>query len=100
MPPPTGIPAGFELDPGRPNPSSDGTVIGFTLPVAADVHLELFDVQGRSVRRLLDGRVEAGPRRITWDLRDAAGHRVAPGIYIYRMSAAGWVGRSKLVVLP
>ena len=45
------------------------------------VRLDLFDVQGRLVRRL----EHAPGARFTWDGRDTRGVRVASGVYYWRL---------------
>ena len=44
---------------------------------------------GRRVTRLVDGQLPAGHHTTTWDGRDAAGTRVAAGVYLYRLTAGG-----------
>ena len=48
---PTGA-AGLQLLQNRPNPFTDGTVIGFVLPDACDAQLRVFDATGRELWRL------------------------------------------------
>jgi flagellar hook assembly protein FlgD len=76
-----------------PNPFRTGAAIAFALPAAGDVDLAVFDLSGRLVRTLHDGRLDAGTHRIEWDGRDAGGHAAAGGIYFVRLkSAAGEAG--------
>jgi flagellar hook assembly protein FlgD len=49
------------------------------------VSLELFTVDGRSVARLVDGRLAAGQHALAWDGRDASGRAVTAGIYFARL---------------
>lgn len=68
-----------------PNPSSGPTSFRFALPTAAAVSLEVFDVRGRRVRTVVDGRLPAGVREITWDGADHGGRRVAHGQYLAKL---------------
>jgi len=68
-----------------PNPFRDETVIRFAAPAAGDVAVDVFDVQGRRVRRVLDGPVATGAQQVAWDGRDEQGQRVSPGIYFGRV---------------
>lgn len=97
--PQVSVPLRFALLPAAPNPTRGTVRLGFDLPVRASVRLELFDAQGRRVRRL-EGAYEAGRQAFEWDLRHANGPRVAPGIYKYRLTAGRFRAQSKLVVLP
>jgi hypothetical protein len=49
----------------------------------------VYDVAGRRVRKLTDGRSLQERGEVTWDCRDEAGHSVATGIYFARMTGAG-----------
>jgi hypothetical protein len=72
----------------RPNPFNSVTSIRYDLPEAAHVDLEVFDVSGRLVRRLIDHRLtEPGRYTTVWNGRNDEGLRVAPGIYFMRLAA-------------
>ena len=79
------------LAPSQPNPFRGTTTLAFGLPRAASVGLAVFDIQGRMVRRLLEGPARAGWTRVTWDGRDDAGSALAPGAYVIRLLADGQV---------
>lgn len=97
--PPTDPPVSFKLYQNVPNPFSNTTQIAFDLPIGSDVSLEIYDMQGRVVRRL-GGRHVAGRHILQWDLRDARGRTVAPGIYAYRLRADRFEAQRKMVVIP
>lgn len=90
------MPLRFALHQSRPNPSRGGALIPFELPRAATVRLELFDLQGRQVHRVVTS-LEAG--RHEWVVRPG-GAQLAPGVYTYRLTADGQRAERKLVVLP
>jgi hypothetical protein len=64
-----------------PNPFNPRTEIRFDLPRAGRVVVDVFDVAGRHVRRLLDDVRTADTHRAVWNGRDADGHGVASGVY-------------------
>jgi FtsP/CotA-like multicopper oxidase with cupredoxin domain len=72
-----------------PNPSVNGTRIGFTLPEAMDVALAVYDIAGREVARLASGPWPAGEHSVAWSGTDAIGRALPPGAYIYRLEAGG-----------
>ncbi len=72
-----------------PNPFAEELSVRFGLTRAGQVALAIYDVQGRRVRRLLEGHEAAGERALTWDGRDDGGLPVASGIYLVRLSAEG-----------
>lgn len=57
------------------------------LDAAADVRLDVFDLQGRHVRNLAARRFPAGASLVDWDRRDRAGLAVRPGVYFARLVA-------------
>jgi hypothetical protein len=92
-------PAAFALQ-NHPNPFTRATTIRFDLPVATSVRLEVFDLHGRRLTVLADGSYPAGTHSLHWDGLDAAKNRVKPGIYLYRLRAAGTEVRRRMIVLP
>ncbi len=88
------------LDQNRPNPFNPSTTISFTLPGECAVRLEVYDVSGRLVARLLDGkRLGAGAHNVEWNGRDASGRSAASGIYVYRLTAGRETISRKMVLL-
>lgn len=69
---------------------------------AAGVALEaaIVDVAGRVVRTFDRETVVGGVGTVRWDLRDARGRRVSPGVYFLSVRAAGASRTTRLVVAP
>jgi len=86
--------------PPRPNPLHSGTEFAFTLPARADVALEVFDLSGRRVARVLDGTAEAGEHRVPWDARDDRGIRLGAGLYFAHFRTAGLDAVRRIAILP
>jgi 1,4-alpha-glucan branching enzyme len=93
-------PAALRIDRVWPNPARGPLRVGFTLPRAGDAELAVFDPQGRRVATLLRGALPAGTREVTWDGRDAAGARAAPGVYLVRLRAATGAVTRRVALLP
>jgi len=81
-----------------PNPFTEKATIRFDLRKDALVEVRIFDVNGRSVRQLYDGRLTAGAHALTWDRRDENGRRVSSGVYLVRIGAGGQGATRKLQV--
>jgi hypothetical protein len=94
------VPVRFALKQNQPNPFHRTTVVRFELPVGQLVQLEIFDSQGRRVRRLANSYLPAGYQALQWDQRDDSNRLVNPGIYFYRLHSQVFVGRKMMVVLP
>lgn len=71
----------------HPNPFFPTTTIPFRLAQEAKVRIDVWDLNGRLVRQLVDGRIPAGDHQALWDGRDAQGRALANGTYFYRMLA-------------
>ncbi|HET9233159.1 MAG TPA: FG-GAP-like repeat-containing protein, partial [Candidatus Eisenbacteria bacterium] len=82
-----------------PNPVRGATRFEFTLPRDTRVRLRLFGLDGREVATLLDDMQPAGTHSIAWSGVDRAGRRVASGIYLVRLEAAGSLRTHKIVLL-
>ena len=67
-----------------PNPFSRSAAIAFDLARAGRVQLDVYSVDGRRVRGLVDGLRDAGQYSVAWDGRDRDGHPVAAGLYYVR----------------
>ena len=93
-------PAGPVLLPNVPNPFNPSTTIHYRLSAAGPVALNIHDLSGRRVRRLLDGRIEAaGEHAILWDGRDASGRPLASGVYFARLAVGEQVILRKMTLL-
>lgn len=55
---------------------------------AAPLTVRVFDLAGRRVRTLFAGEQGGGSFAVAWDGTDAAGRRVPPGIYLFRVHLA------------
>lgn len=85
----TELPVVSTLHPNYPNPFNPMTTISFDLAVAGPVRIDIYGIDGRRVRSLVDGRYSAGRHAEVWDGRDAGGRTVASGTYLYIMEAPG-----------
>ncbi len=81
--PAAGLPKAYALDQAFPNPFNPSTTIRYQLPVGSYVRLTVYDVLGRVVTRLVDGREEAGYKQYEWNAGE-----LASGVYIYRLEAS------------
>ncbi len=85
-----GLPTVLALRGNVPNPFNPLTHVRFDLPHPARVQLDIYDVAGRRVRRLVAGEAyPAGRHEAVWNGRDDAGQSVAAGVYISRLQADG-----------
>jgi len=74
------VPQSFTLSQNYPNPFNPTTSIQFELPVAGEISLKVYDLLGREVMNLADGRWSAG----THEVKINAGG-LPTGFYMYRL---------------
>ncbi|MBL0061654.1 MAG: T9SS type A sorting domain-containing protein [bacterium] len=88
------LPLEFALNPAYPNPFNPTTSISYSLPEAAQVLLQVFDVNGREVATLVNGTMNAGTHSVTFDAAN-----LSSGIYFTRMNAGSFSASQKLVLM-
>jgi len=87
-------PDGFVLGENYPNPFNPSTRIPFVLSESGEVVLTVFDVLGREVAVLVEGRLVAGSHAATF-----AADGLPSGVYVARLETAGQVqSRTMLLV--
>ena len=89
------VPDEVKLRPNYPNPFRRTTTIEYSLPSAQDVRLVIYDVLGRRVETIVDGRKEAGFHTLQWD----GGRSLASGMYFARLVAGSTTKTERLVII-
>lgn len=82
-----------------PNPFAERTRFQLHLSRPGVVELALYDLEGRSVRRVRERRDDIGSWWMEWDGRDDRGAALRSGVYLYRVGLDGsTMGRGKVVL--
>jgi glucose/arabinose dehydrogenase len=68
-----------------PVPFRDQLPLAYGLPAGGRARIDVFDVRGRRVRRLVDAEALAGTHRTAWDGHDDGGRPLGAGIYFIRL---------------
>jgi hypothetical protein len=83
-----------------PNPFNPATTIAYDVPSdGVQVTITVYDVSGRLVRTLVDGRQTVGRKTITWEGQNDRGETAPTGIYFYRMIAGNYAESRKMVLV-
>lgn len=82
-----------------PNPSQGPTDFAFRLPQTGTVSIKVYDLRGRHVATVFDGKVGAEQGIVSWDGRDTFGQAVASGVYLVKMHVGGWLTTQKMSVV-
>ncbi|MBC8426123.1 T9SS type A sorting domain-containing protein [bacterium] len=86
---PPARPAASRFHPPHPNPFNPATTLVFEIDRPQQVALDIYDLQGRWVRSLLNARLEADRFQSNWDGRDQSGAFLPSGVYFARLSLEG-----------
>jgi hypothetical protein len=87
-------PGRFELNQNYPNPFNPSTEIKFSLPVAGNVKLSVYNLLGQEVQTLLNGFMEAGVHTVNFNAKN-----LNSGIYLYKLEANGLTSVRKMTLL-
>lgn len=82
-----------------PNPFNPVTEIRFGLTHASDVRLDIFDLRGARVIRLVGDVMEEGNHVVPWTGVDGTGRRVASGSYFVRLVAGDVTLNQKIMLV-
>jgi hypothetical protein len=78
-----------------PNPVNASTTIVFSLPARDDVSMTVYDIRGRAVRTLLEGRSRSpGWHRVAFDAGD-----LPSGTYFCRLTGTRFTRTTRLVII-
>ncbi len=83
----------------RPNPTRGASTLWLETGGAGPAEVVLFDLQGRALRTLYRGRLEAGPHSLAWDGRDDSGRTLPAGIYYVSARTASGRASARIVLL-
>jgi len=98
------LPAHTRLLANYPNPFNPETWIPYRLAKNANVHISIFNVNGKLIRTLNVGFCSAGSyidkdRATYYDGLDNSGERVSSGIYFYTIKAGDFSATRKMTIL-
>ncbi|MBT3234092.1 MAG: T9SS type A sorting domain-containing protein [Calditrichaeota bacterium] len=88
------FPVEFQLSSPYPNPFNSTTTISYSLPQTSNITLQVYDISGRLLSQLLNGRQQAGIHSST-----VKADRWASGLYFVRLEASGWVFTQKIMLV-
>ena len=93
----TSIPNAIKLIQNYPNPFNPLTTISFELPQDGFVTINIYDLTRRRVRTLVQSQHLAGIHSIQWNGTDDTGHKVAAGIYFYKIEFTNALGEEMVL---
>jgi photosystem II stability/assembly factor-like uncharacterized protein len=84
----------FQLGQNYPNPFNPSTVIEYDIGEVSEVRLSVYDILGRKVSELVNGRQAAGRYRLNFN-----GSQLSSGMYFYRIEAGRYRETKKMILI-
>jgi len=91
--------ASFKLFQNYPNPFNSSTIISYSLKTSANVNVQILDLRGRIIRRLVIGAQPGGAQQARWDGVDDAGQDACAGVYFYQLRVGDFCDMKKMTLL-
>jgi len=88
------FPTYYLLSQNYPNPFNPTTTIVYNIPFSNHVTLEIFNILGQRIRKLVDDFQYEGNYKITFDASE-----LPTGVYIYRLKSGSYAESKKMLIL-
>ncbi len=88
------LPDKFELFQNYPNPFNPTTTIKYSVPQISFVKIQIYDILGREVKKLVNEEKSPGNYEIKFNA-----NQFASGVYFYRMQTDNFVETKKLILM-
>jgi len=82
-----------------PNPFNPTTTISFSLKESGHISIDIYNMKGQLVRKLINEEMIIAYHNVVWDGRDDANKSVASGVYFYKMKADSFSHTKKMILL-
>jgi len=87
-------PLEYSLNQNYPNPFNPSTTISFSLKQKGLTSLVIYDALGRKIATLVDGEMNAGSHKISFDASN-----IATGLYFYQIKSGNFTATKKMMLL-
>ena len=88
------LPAKYELSQNYPNPFNPNTVIKFSLSVAGNVSLKVYDILGKEVTTLVNEKLQPGTYETSFN-----GSELTSGVYFYKLTAGDYSETKRMILI-
>lgn len=93
-------PDDYVIEQNFPNPFNPSTTVRFSIPTNKNISLNVYDVNGQLVKRLIDNQtMRQGSYEYVWDGTNAAGSKVASGTYFCRLEWGNFAKSIKMLLV-
>lgn len=87
-------PFSFSLLTAYPNPFNQSVALNYELPAAANINLSVYDITGREIASLVNGRSSPGEHQVIWDAEG-----MTSGVYFVRLEAGDFAQTQKVMLV-
>jgi len=94
-----GVVSEFQLTQNYPNPFNPSTTIRYGLVESGFVTINVYDLNGRLVKTLVQQEQPAGWHSVQWAGKNIAGKQVSAGLYLYSIQAGTFRDLKKMMLL-
>lgn len=88
------IPKSFSLKQNYPNPFNPMTKIKFDLPSSLNTKITVYDILGKEVKTLINGKLNPGAHEVDFD-----GSNLPSGVYFYKLETESFTETKKMVLI-
>ena len=88
------LPNKFSLDQNYPNPFNPSTKIEYTLQIASNVTLKVYNVLGQVVATLVSEKQDVGTHSATFEAS-----QFTSGVYFYKINAGNYTATRKMMLI-
>jgi hypothetical protein len=89
----------YKLHSAYPNPFNPKTSIKFQIPQSQMVRIDIFDIQGKIVKILVNDTFMTGNHTVAWNGKNNYGEYAAAGMYFYHLTAGNFSQTKKMILL-
>lgn len=92
-------PATSQLFNSYPNPAGKTTAISYQISTTQSVKLNIYDITGRLVKKLVDEKQTPGKYKLNWDCTTNQGIKAANGVYFYSLQTNDGRQSKKMILV-
>lgn len=89
----------FNLFDNYPNPFNPKTTFQFSLESNNFININIINLRGDEVKKILSKKMESGLYSITWDATDNNNNTVPSGVYFYRIQSGNHYKTKKMILI-
>ncbi|OQX56612.1 MAG: hypothetical protein B5M53_00645, partial [Candidatus Cloacimonas sp. 4484_209] len=82
-----------------PNPFVNRTIITYSIAKPGNVSLVIYDISGKQIKNLIQGKKETGFHTAKWNGCDNNNQKLATGVYFTRLVAGDFTSVKKVILV-